>query len=263
MRFEHWRKGDADAELAAHALVEGDATWLMTLYVLKDPRRVVGMMKSIGASSTQKIDSAPRALRESLTFPYEQGMAWVRQLYTRGGWKAVDAAFKDLPQSTEQIMHPEKYFAHEAPVKVGVPDLSRALGAGWRRIDSDVNGEWGYYQILDQFLNDEKASRAAAAGWGGDRYALYENARTRQTLLAQVSAWDTEQDAQEFFDAYAKRTSLRYQTKPDGGDLHTNSSSITWHTSEGVVAVERRGTRVVAVEGLSPKMNAGALLKLL
>src|SRR5258706_5820443 len=30
-RFEHWPKGDSDAELAAHALIEGDATLAMAL----------------------------------------------------------------------------------------------------------------------------------------------------------------------------------------------------------------------------------------
>jgi hypothetical protein len=268
LRFEHWRKGDADAELAAHALVEGDATWLMTLYVLKDPRRLVGMMKSVGTTSTQKIDSAPRALRESLVFPYEQGMAWVRQLYTRGGWKAVDAAFKDLPQSTEQIMHAEKYFAHEAPVKVEVPDLSRALGAGWRRIAADVNGEWGYYQILDQFLNDEKVSRAAAAGWGGDRYALYENARTHETFLVQSTTWDTEQDAREFFDAYCKRTQRRNGTQDDHACVKTTGDDpthVTSYTSEGrsTDITERLGSRVFILEGLPAKANPNTVLKLL
>jgi hypothetical protein len=262
-RLEHWRKGDADAELAAHALVEGDATWLMTLYVLKDPRRVIGMMKSVGATSTAKIDAAPRSLRESLVFPYDQGMAWVRQLYQRGGWKAVDGAFTNLPQSTEQIIHPEKYFEHEAPAQIVMRDLSPALGKDWRRIDTDVNGEWGYYLILDEFLKNEKESKQGAAGWGGDRYALYESKRTRQTMLAQLSNWDTEQDAQEFFDAYAKRTELRYKTKPDGAGRGSNLLRVTWHTPGGVVTIERRGARVAVLEGVPQKTGAARLAALL
>ena len=79
-------------------------------------------------------------------------MAWVRQLYQRGGWKAVDDAYANLPQSTEQIIHPEKYFAHEAPAPVVMRDLSPALGKDWKQIDADVNGEWGYYQVLAEYL---------------------------------------------------------------------------------------------------------------
>src|ERR1041384_5204615 len=36
-RFEKWQKGDSDAELAAHALIEGDATLAMTQYLEKHP----------------------------------------------------------------------------------------------------------------------------------------------------------------------------------------------------------------------------------
>jgi hypothetical protein len=264
-RFEHWRKGDADAELAAHALVEGDATWLMTLYVLKDPRRVIGMMKSVGTTSTAKIDSAPRSLRESLVFPYEQGMAWIRQLYQRGGWKAVDDAYAILPQSTEQIIHPEKYFAHEPPTHVVPRDLTPALGKDWRQIDADVNGEWGYYLILDEFIKNEEESKRAAAGWGGDRYALYENKQTHETMLAQLTSWDTEQDAREFFDAYVKRTQKRFGLSGiDVTQPADKKSTIKfWNTGDGVCSVMLMGRRVAIIEGVPPKKNAAELLSLL
>jgi hypothetical protein len=264
LRFEKPRKGEADADAAVHALVEGDATWAMTLYALRDPRRVLGMMKSIGTTSTQKIDSAPRALRETLLFPYEQGMMWVRQLYQRGGWKAVDDAFTNLPQSTEQIMHPEKYFAHETPVKIDVPDLTRALGRGWRRIDADVNGEWGYYLILEEFLKNDPESRAAAAGWGGDRYALYENRLTHETMLAQLTAWDTERDAREFFDAYVKRTGRRYaDSREEGGNTTGVATQSVFSTKEGAVVVRLEGKRVVVLEGVPPKKDTRRLMSLL
>jgi hypothetical protein len=260
-RFEHWPKGDSDAELAAHALVEGDAMLAMSLYVMRDLKRAVAMMKSVsGGGSTEQIDRAPRALRESLLFPYERGLSWVQQLYKRGGWAQVSQAFTDLPQSTEQIMHAEKYFAHEAPMKVELTDIARTLGAGWRRIDTDVNGEWGYYQILAEHLLNSGEAERAAAGWGGDRYALYEQAQTGRVLVAQATVWDTEQDAREFFDAYGKRTEARYKDAQPDPRLTTPARNV-WRTSEGLVVVERQGARVLVVEGLPEKANVGALLK--
>ena len=80
---------------------------------------------------------------------------------------------------------------------------------GWRRLDYDVQGEWGFYLILDQFLKSPAESRRAAAGWGGDRFAVYEGPKG-EVLIASLSTWDTENDAREFFDAYVKRTQLRY-----------------------------------------------------
>lgn len=249
-RFEKWPKGDSDAELAAHALIEGDASLAMSVYVARSPLRIIALMKSMGSSqsATEEIDRAPRALRESLLFPYEEGMQWVTQLYRRDGWPLVSKAFTELPQSTEQILHVDKYYAHEAPIKITQPDISSALGAGWKRIDTDVNGEWSYYLILDEFLKSDQESSRAAAGWGGDRYSVYEDAKTGDIFIAQLSAWDTEQDAVEFFNAYAKRTELRYKSAEALPSKSEDEKA--WHTDEGNVVMQRRGQRVLILEGI-------------
>src|SRR5678815_1868578 len=151
-RFEKWPKGDSDAELAAHALIEGDATLAMTLYMTKHPLVALAFIRSLGAqeAATEQFKQAPRAIRESLLFPYEEGSAWATQLYKRGGWQMVSRAFERLPQSSEQILHADKYFAYEAPQKIMLPELKSALGPTWKRLDYDVNGEWGCYLILEE-----------------------------------------------------------------------------------------------------------------
>ncbi len=257
-RFEHWPKGDSDAELAAHALVEGDAMLAMSFYVLRDIKRAAAMMKSMGSGSTEQIDNAPRALRESLLFPYEQGLPWVQQLYRQGGWAQVSQAFTELPQSTEQVLHADKYFAHEAPIKVNLPDIAGALGTGWRRVDYDVNGEWNYYQILAEYVQPTADAEHAAAGWGGDRYAVYERKTDGRVLLAQSTVWDTEQDAQEFFDAYAKRTERRYKKAILAGRMDESAFARAWTTEEGAVFMTRQGARVAILEGLPfPTVEGG------
>src|SRR5690348_16229418 len=208
-RFENWPKGDSDAELAAHALIEGDATLAMTLYMTKNPLVALAFLRSLGSQevATEQFKQAPRVLRESLLFPYEEGSAWATQLYKRGGWELVSQAFTKLPQSSEQILHADKYFAYEAPQKIALPDFKAMLGPSWKRIDYDVNGEWGCYLVLVEHLNDAVESKRAAAGWAGDRFALYEKAG--DVFIAQLTSWDTPEDAKEFFDAYAKRTVKR------------------------------------------------------
>ena len=289
-RFEHWPKGDSDAELAAHALIEGDATLAMALYVANNPLVALAFMKSlVGAGmASQELDKAPRALRESLLFPYQDGEKWVNALYKRGGWNEVSQAFTTLPQSTEQILHPEKYFAHEAPVMVTLPDIAPLLNrseppaiaggpsasrSAWRRIAYDVQGEWGFYLILDQFLKSPAESHRAAAGWGGDRFAVYQGPKG-EILIVSLSAWDTENDAREFFDAYAKRTELRYPgaerlgipvvtSKPaDLGRSDTRQAAAdkrAYQTSEGAVVIELRGNRVLVVEGYSEGVDREAV----
>ena len=247
-RFEDWPKGDSDAQLAAHALIEGDATLAMTQYVLSDRTRALSFLKSIATTemSSEELNKAPRALRETLLFPYQEGLVWTRALYQMGGWKEVSDAFTTLPQSTEQILHPEKYFVREGPVKVSLADMRSSLGPGWRRLDYDVNGEWGFYLTLDQFLKSVTESKRAAAGWAGDRYAVYENRRGQVTYIS-LSAWDTEKDSREFFDAYAKRSELRY---PKSRVVSATPNTRSIRTVQGDVFIELRGKRVLVVEGL-------------
>jgi len=259
-RFEKWPKGDSDAELAAHALIEGDATLAMTLYMGKHPLVALAFIKSLGSQkdASEQINKAPRSLRESLLFPYEEGSHWAEQLYNRGGWDMVSKAFTKLPQSSEQILHAEKYFAYELPQKVVLPDLRNVLGPTWKRIDYDVNGEWGCYLILDEFLNDTAESKRAAEGWGGDRYALYESGTPGEAVIAQLTAWDTPADAREFFDAYAKRTAKRY---PEARQSGTSGERMQWQTENGAIALELHGSRVAFVEGVPASINAGTVLR--
>lgn len=264
-RFEKWPKGDSDAELAVHSLIEGDATLAMTLYMAKNPLVALAFVRSISANNTssEQFKQAPRALRETLLFPYEQGSEWASRVYKRGGWSLLSDSFTKLPQSTEQIIHPDKYFTSEAPVKINLPDLRNSLGPGWKKIDTDVNGEWSFYLILDQFLNSPAESKRAAAGWAGDRYAFYEGPKAGDGLLVQMSVWDTENDAREFFDAYAKRTAGRYPeaSEANRSQVSLQDESVSWKTSEGEVVLQLRGNQVLIVEGVSERTDRNALIK--
>ncbi|HYU98298.1 MAG TPA: hypothetical protein VE977_05690, partial [Pyrinomonadaceae bacterium] len=124
--------------------------------------------------------------------------------------------------------------------------------------------------ILDQFLSAPAESKRAAAGWAGDRYALYEGPNG-QVFLSQLAVWDTESDAREFFDAYVKRTELRYpgakridsagsQPEPRNPKLET-ALSYSWQTSEGKVVIELRGLRVAILEGVPEGVEPGTLMR--
>ena len=185
-------------------------------------------------------------------------MMWVAQVYKQGGWESVSAAYKNLPKSSEQILHAEKYAADEAPQKVSVRDLSASLGRGWRMADNDVQGEWGCYILLDEFLQAIDVSKRAAAGWGGDRYALFVGPQKTDAVVALKTVWDTEADAREFFDAYTRRTTKRYGAEP--AEVAPADRQV-WKTSEGSVVVERQGSAVVVLEGVPDGVDAKTLVK--
>ncbi|MEK7829980.1 MAG: DUF6782 family putative metallopeptidase, partial [Acidobacteriota bacterium] len=257
MRFEKWPNGDGDRETAIHALIEGDATALMYNYQLKPMGGDITKLPSIVGFADQPVPqaerekqkvylSAPAALRESLVFSYIYGAAFVQEMLKKRGWAGVSQAFTDLPQSTEQILHFEKYLANEMPIKVELPDVSKQLGEGWRRLDADVNGEFGYTLILAEFIG-KKEARATAAGWGGDQSVLYENSKTGQLMLTHLSKWDTEKDAAEFLRAYTQRTTKRYPTaKPRA---MKSEDERAFQTPDGEVFIQLRGQAVLVIEG--------------
>jgi len=115
--------------------------------------------------------------------------------------------------------------------------------------------------ILDQFLKSPSESHRAAAGWGGDRYSIYEGPKG-EVLYISLSTWDTENDAREFFDAYVRRTEHRYaSTAAMEPPPNTESLSRTFHTSQGTVLIERRGPRVLVLEGIRDQMNSNSIAK--
>ena len=118
--------------------------------------------------------TTPRVLQAALVAPYVDGFAFVQELRRRGGWAAVDAAWQELPASTEQLLHLDKYLAREPVAEVPIPPLD-ALGSGWAVDDQDVLGEQGLRLALEQWTHRADAHEAAS-GWGGDRYVVAQRA---------------------------------------------------------------------------------------
>jgi len=257
-RFENWPKGDSDAELAAHALVEGEATLVMIEYDFDERGAKVDLAR-LGALADSLIEqdsdtdakaypvlaNAPRVLKENLQFPYLYGAAFAGALLKSRSWQTLDLAYKYLPTSSEQIMHPDRFLNRDNPVKIDLADLSGVIGPDWKKSDKDVNGEFGYLVALAEFI-PTRIARTAAAGWGGDAYALYENKGSGATLLAQYTTWDSESDAREFFDAYSTRTEKRYAVRKPAA---LNTRQHLYETAEGLASVEIRGKDVVMIEG--------------
>jgi len=193
---------DDDQLRAIQALVEGDASLAMQRYMQSNftAGDILGLFGSTMSVNQQVFNRTPAYLRHSLTFPYEQGLIFALSRYQEGGWPAVDATYARLPQSTEQILHPERY-PGDVPRIVSLPPLTGTLGSGWRLVDENVLGEFTLSAYLDVYLIQSQAAQAAA-GWGGDRYAVYRNADTGQTLMVLLVAWDDSAEESEFAAAY-------------------------------------------------------------
>ena len=195
---------NGDADLAATTLVEGDATTIMYDYMNEyfTPRDMREMSREQRGFQTEKMDTAPRYIRDSLLFPYDQGEVFVGKAKRRGGNAALNEAFGRPPVSTEQVMHPEKYFAAEGPLPVECPDIATYLGSGWELRDTNVIGEFDVKELLMNELDENDAARGAE-GWGGCQYRYYTGPGGAGRLQVVDLLWDDRQEAEEFAALFA------------------------------------------------------------
>ena len=201
---------------AIRALVEGDATLLMYQWLEQyaTPADARDLMLYTPPAMLLPEQSPPPFVEHDLNFPYEYGQVFVKYLYDRGNWPAVNQAYQNLPASTEQIIHPEKYIAGEMPIEIVDPTLEGVLGPEWTAVKQDSLGEWTTFLILAYNADieaqiDAEISKAAAAGWGGDHFQVYAGPND-QTVLAVHWAWDTPQDNQEFLLALNESVERRF-----------------------------------------------------
>ena len=237
-----------DSEAARVALIEGDATLVMMDFfaqarveevsglqqsmasMLGDPREM--MDAAAGMPGTAELATAPAWFQDTLLFSYFQGFQFCLSVRQAGGQALLDKAFsRDPPRSTEQILHPEKWYSkRDDPVAISWPDLL----PGWSKVSEGQLGELGVRTLVREIAK-QKDGRAtdAAAGWGGDRFGVYEKDGRR--LLVWISEWDTDADARE----------LQSALRGLGRD---------W-------AVQRSARRVTVTRGELPKGARAALKK--
>jgi hypothetical protein len=190
LQDQHWNleqrsryhPGAGDQAETVSALAEGDATSAM--YDLIVPK-VLGInataldVPDIAGQIREGISQgpgakAPHVMRSSLAAPYIYGSLFVNALRRQGGWAAVDRAWEDPPTTSEQILHVEKWRAHEPALPVTPPTFA-TLGQGWSAIDEDSEGELGARTAFEEWLPLDEAGQVSS-GWGGDRAVLVANA---------------------------------------------------------------------------------------
>jgi hypothetical protein len=263
---------DDDEMLARQAVVEGEATYMMTLWVLRKATGSVpsGFMLDLAVQTQSQLDSnalrelvvsgavpgaisadlqasidameqIPAFMMETMLGVYLKGMGFVHQI-VRGDWAEAGRMYTDPPRSTEQILHPEKWRDGDDPVRIdfsGVDDPE--LLNGWTLLDSNVVGEFQLRIIFNEFGMSDRAADLAA-GWDGDRYAVYE--RGDELLLLWFTTWDGSAEAYEFAQGYQQLLATKYRGRNEATAVHV------------------RGADVLIVEGAEAD-NTAALIELL
>lgn len=209
------------------ALVEGDASLTENLADAEDTiLKLPDNYTNNEEPSSTVFDNAPKFFQDSLLFPYVYGFDFVAYHYMRGGFEAVNRMYTNLPQSVEQIMHPEKYLIDQ-PVSVTLEPFRSMITKNFNIIQEDVLNEADILQILgsgwdSDWQLSEKQAAAGADGWGGGAYIFAE--ADDQPLFFSKTIWDSKKEADEAEDAFQNYCNKRFGKQ---------TSENIWQSSDG------------------------------
>src|SRR4051812_25653173 len=267
-----------DEQLVARvATLEGQGMAELLDYVLapagKNVNNAPMQVAALKAGMTEDKDSpvfnsAPRFLKESLVFPYREGLSFFQEvLFKKGREGAFAGTMTNPPTTTREIMQPETYLAGEKVSALQVPKLQPILGNGYRAYDAGAMGEFDVSVFLSQFRDPGKRDDHLFREWRGGAYfaALRcdltpcgdmnkpdakepSNAPATSSLaLFYLSRWSTQEFATKFAEQYQASLLKRYKFA-QGLATRPNELPTRWNTDEGLVSIEARGNQVLVLE---------------
>jgi hypothetical protein len=247
-----------DAELARDSVSEGTALAAMLDYSLRDEHLSVREIGDVSAlirpgaveemDKDSKLAKAPMVIRDALLFPYIAGTTFSQAfLKAHTGWQDLHLLFENPPVSTQQIMEPEFYLKGVGPAKVTLPDWKGLVPADWKLLEENVMGQFGTEEVLKQFLDEQRAEELSPT-WDGDRYAVFEEPKTKDTKLVWMLALQTEGDAARYFGQYSVALETKY---PERSHLFRRPNFFQFETPSGGVFLRCMGLQCLSVEGAS------------
>jgi hypothetical protein len=254
-QIENWVKAarpNDDSELARESVLEGSAMAAMVEYMLQgsgrslqdlpdiDPAMLIGDM-----ADTPELKKAPVFLKDALMFPYLDGLTFSAAVLKPTGWEGLARIFTSPPVSTQQILHPALYASGKSPAPISLPSLEKALGADWSKLEENVMGEFGWKEVLKQFL-DERRGKSLAAAWDGDRYAVYEQKASKRLLLVTRERLASQEQAQRFFGQYSEALEKKHDSR---SNLFRKPDFFSFDTPEGGVFLRCFENECVTLEG--------------
>jgi hypothetical protein len=239
---------NGDAQLAARSLPEGDASLIEDLYSYGhiSKEEINYNLYHYLFKEHPELKGVSPALGIFTYFPYTAGEYFAVYLLMEGNltWDKLNAAYKNPPISTEQVLHPEKYLAGEKPILVIMPDLASALGGNWKEIDHNVLGEAGFLVWLCDKA-EEQAAFDGATGWDGDSYSLLSDEADHH-LLAESSIWESEVESRQFFETFSSYMDLKKGSETRQPEVN---GMRTWQYADGVTTLRLSGRKVLIVIG--------------
>ncbi len=253
----------ADEDMARSAVIEGQASWVMTEWVMQQGGQSLGenRLLAVASASATRIEAkdypvyaqAPLYIRETLIFPYADGLLFQQSLIERYGKEGFARVFERPPLSTQHILQPELYYAGVEPVAAALPALRKPKG--YKKIQEGVLGQLEHEVLLRRNLGEDREFPVAEK-WRGANYEMYERRRSGAALLRYASRWADEEAAAEFFQLYRQVCASKW------GEFAAAAESpdeIRGTAPNGRFVLVRKGALVQALEGL-PAASAASRL---
>jgi hypothetical protein len=245
-----------DAEMARDSVSEGTALAAMVDYALRDEKIGVRDIPDVTAlirtgaiaemDQDPNLSKAPIYIRDALLFPYLAGTNFSQQfLKAHTGWQDLHLIFERPPVSTQQIMQPDLYLKNVSPSQVTLPAWKGRVPSDWKLLEENVMGEFGLDEVLKQLLDANRAG-ALSVAWDGDRYAVFENEKTKATSLVFALGLDNPVDTARFFGQYSEALEKKYDKRTD---LFRRANFFQFQTDTGGVFLRCLGLECITVEG--------------
>ncbi len=259
-QIEAWERAarpNEDAELARDAVLEGSAMAAMVDYLMLSTGRSLKDLPDFDPSmligdlgSTPTLEKAPPFLKDALIFPYIGGLTFSAAILRDTGWSALAGVFEKPPVSTQQILHPGLYRSGKIPATVSLPRVEKLLGNNWTKLDENIMGEFGWKEVLKQFLDSDRAKPLAAA-WDGDRYAVFEHKETKKLILVTRLHLNSEEHAARFFGQYSEALEKKYSER---SNLLRRPNFFSFDTPDGGIFLDCLADECVTLEGATRKI---------
>jgi IrrE N-terminal-like domain len=252
------RKND-DGSSARLAVMEGQATWLMSEFLarqngqsLRNSPELVKMMAKLSDSSGGQypvFENEPLYLRVTLVFPYTAGMLFQNAVTEHDAKEAFGEVFRNAPLSTQQILHPEKYFSGVKPTDPKLPEVK--LGHSYKGLVGGVLGELEHRILIEQAVGATRADEIAPH-WRGCNFELVEDKAARRVALLYASEWDSDDAARQYFAAYRASMQKKWKKMAVATD---SPDALTGEGDDGRFELRRAGAIVTSMEGLPSEIN--------
>ena len=252
-KFSKKSKG-ADQDLARSAVVEGQASWVMIEYVLRQSGQSMmgnSLLAAAAAGSSRfeaerypVYSASPLYLREALLFPYTEGLLFHQAVIEEYGTEGFTRVFRRPPISTQQILLPAAYFEQRKPTRPALPAIK--LSRRFKKTSQGEIGQLDHFILLKQYFREEQAE-SLAPRWRGGVYRIRETKSRDQGVLFYAVDWERPSDAALYFDLYQQVCRAKWD------QMHIEKrfkDKVLGRSETGGFVISRRGTVVTSIEGL-------------